>query len=477
MASSLETNKLVAGVLTAGIIAVGSGVIASILYHPRGLEENAFNVIEIETEAEGAETVAAAEVSLATLLASADPAAGETLGRQCTACHVFEEGGDNRVGPGLWNVVGADIAAHDGFAYSDALAGIEGDWTYEALDGFLAAPRDWAPGTAMSYAGIRDAQDRANMIAYLQTLSNDPVPLPEPAAEEPAAEETAASEEPAAEEAVAEETVAEEPVESEETAVVEAEAEEAAEADVAATEVPAESEETAIVEAEAEETAEAAAAAGTEAVAEAEEPVVAEAEAEEAVETETAAVAAAGAEAVVEAEEPVVAEAVAEEAAEAEAAATAEAGTEAVVEAEEPVVAEAEAEEAAEAAAPAAEAAGEASPMVAMVAAADPADGERQFRQCAACHVPDQGGANRVGPGLWGVFGADIASHDGFNYSDALQGLEGNWTVDKLNAYLENPRGFAPGNRMAFAGLRSEEDRAAMIAYLHSLSENPVPLQ
>ena len=458
MASSLELNKLVAGVLTAGVIAMGAGVVASILYHPRGLEENAFKVID--EGAEGAETVdtadAAPEASLATLLASADPAAGETLGRQCTACHVFEEGGENRVGPGLWNVVGADIAAHDGFAYSDALAGIEGDWTYEALDGFLAAPRDWAPGTAMSYAGIRDAQDRANMIAYLQTLSNDPVPLPEPDAEEPAPEETA-SVEPAAEEAVAEEAASEEPVESEETAVVEAEAEEAAEAEVAAADVPAESEETAVVEAEAEEAAEAGAAA-TEAPAEPEETAVAEAEAEEASEA-----AAAGAEAVVEAEETVVAEAEAEQPAGAEAAAT-----------EEPT----ETEATAEAEAPAADAGGgEASPMVAMVEAADPANGERLFRQCSACHVADQGGANRVGPGLWGVFGADIAAHDGFNYSDALQGLEGNWTVDKLNAYLENPRGFAPGNRMAFAGLRSEEDRAAIIAYLHSLSENPVPLQ
>ncbi len=131
----------------------------------------------------------------------------------------------------------------------------------------------------------------------------------------------------------------------------------------------------------------------------------------------------------------------------------------------------------AEAEAPAAEAAAEASPIVAMASAADPADGERLFRQCAACHVADQSGANRVGPGLWGVFGADIASHEGFNYSDALQGLEGEWTAEKLNAYLENPRAYAPGNRMAFAGLRSEEDRAAVIAYLHSLSEDPVPLQ
>jgi cytochrome c len=116
------------------------------------------------------------------------------------------------------------------------------------------------------------------------------------------------------------------------------------------------------------------------------------------------------------------------------------------------------------------------SPMVAMVAEADPAAGEARFRQCAACHTVDQGGQNRVGPNLWDVFGADIGHHDGFNYSDALLALEGIWTVDKLDAYLEDPRAAAPGNRMAFAGLRSPEDRAAMIAYLRSLSDDPRPV-
>jgi cytochrome c len=114
--------------------------------------------------------------------------------------------------------------------------------------------------------------------------------------------------------------------------------------------------------------------------------------------------------------------------------------------------------------------------MVAMVADADPAAGEANFRQCAACHTVDQGGQNRVGPNLWGVFGADVGAHEGFNYSDALMSIDGIWTVEKLDAYLENPREYAPGNRMAFAGLRNEADRAAVIAYLRSLSEEPKPV-
>jgi cytochrome c len=396
MASSLETNKLLAGVLTAGIIAVGAGVFSGILYRPQPLPQHAFSVVVEEPDVADVAT-APDEPPLAVLLAAADPAAGQTITRQCTACHVFDAGGDNRVGPYLWDVVGRDIASVSGFNYSAALQEIDGEWTYEALDGFLANPRGWAPGTSMSYAGLRSATDRANLIAYMRGQSDDPQPLPEP----DMAEEAAPAEEPVAvteEEAPAEEpvAVAEEPVPAEEPVVV--------------VEEEAPTEEAVVVVEEATPAAE--------------EPVAA-------VEEEPA-----------PADEPVVAAA------------------------EEPAPAEE----------PTAPTNGEMSPMVAMVAEADPAAGQASFRQCAACHTVDEGGQNRVGPNLWDVFGADIGHHDGFNYSQALLALEGIWTVDKLDAYLENPRAAAPGNRMAFAGLRSAEDRAAMIAYLRSLSDDPKPV-
>ncbi len=104
----------------------------------------------------------------------------------------------------------------------------------------------------------------------------------------------------------------------------------------------------------------------------------------------------------------------------------------------------------------------------AKVAAADPAEGKKVYRQCQACHVADKE-QNRVGPHLVNLIDREIASVDGFNYSDALTGLDGGWTVDELNAWLEDPRGYAPGNRMSYPGLRSEEERAAVIAYLESL--------
>jgi cytochrome c len=101
--------------------------------------------------------------------------------------------------------------------------------------------------------------------------------------------------------------------------------------------------------------------------------------------------------------------------------------------------------------------------------AGDPEAGKKATRVCAACHTFDAGGPNRVGPNLHDVFGSDIASHDGFKYSAALQGVEGNWTADKLDAWLTSPKAFAPGNKMTFAGVKDDTDRQNVIAYLASL--------
>jgi cytochrome c len=119
-----------------------------------------------ETDAEPAEEVA--EVPFEEVYASADAGAGERLWRQCQACHALNPG-QNGVGPYLHGVVGRDIAAADGFSYSDALASLDQAWTPENLSGFLENPRGWAPGTAMAYNGMGDVEDRANLIAYLAT--------------------------------------------------------------------------------------------------------------------------------------------------------------------------------------------------------------------------------------------------------------------------------------------------------------------
>lgn len=104
------------------------------------------------------------------------------------------------------------------------------------------------------------------------------------------------------------------------------------------------------------------------------------------------------------------------------------------------------------------------------VAAADPADGEKVWRQCRACHKMEDG-KNGVGPHLNGIVGREIAGVEGFRYSSSLEDLGGAWTADELNAWLEDPKAYAPGNKMSFRGLRKEEDRAAVIAYMQSASE------
>ena len=111
-----------------------------------------------------------------------------------------------------------------------------------------------------------------------------------------------------------------------------------------------------------------------------------------------------------------------------------------------------------------------------MVAAAAPAAGKKLFLRCKACHTTEKNGPHRLGPNLWDVVGRSKASAKGFRYSKALLGVGGSWDFTALDSYLENPKKFAPGNRMAFAGLKNAAQRAAVIAYLRTLSDQPVAL-
>lgn len=122
---------------------------------------------------EGMDEVAVAddvvEVAFADVYAAADAAAGERLWRQCSACHALEPG-QNGVGPYLHGVVGRQIGVAEGYNFSDTLAGMDDAWTPENISAFIENPRGWAPGTAMAYNGMREIEDRANLIAYLATF-------------------------------------------------------------------------------------------------------------------------------------------------------------------------------------------------------------------------------------------------------------------------------------------------------------------
>jgi cytochrome c len=141
---------------------------ADLIYHTgeHGEVEQAY-VIDTGEGGEAEEASDAPEVPFEEVLAAADPSAGERIWRQCSSCHKLD--GTNGTGPHLDGVVGRDIAGIGDFNYSDALASLEGDWTPEHLSGFLENPRDYAPGTKMTYKGLSDVEDRASIIAYLQT--------------------------------------------------------------------------------------------------------------------------------------------------------------------------------------------------------------------------------------------------------------------------------------------------------------------
>lgn len=126
--------------------------------------------------------VPAPPVDLGILLATADAERGRRTAQVCGSCHTFESGGANRVGPNLHGIVGRPVGAHAGFAYSNAIAGHGGQWTYEELDAYLTSPARAIPGNKMAFTGIRNPRDRANVLAYLSTLSATAQPFPRPRA-------------------------------------------------------------------------------------------------------------------------------------------------------------------------------------------------------------------------------------------------------------------------------------------------------
>ncbi len=326
---SMEFNKLAGAVLVAGIAFVGLGIVSDNLVHPGRLEKSALDIKGADAPPTSSSAPAAAAIPpIAPLLVSATPDDGQALTKKvCVACHNFNEGGANKVGPDLYGVVGRPQASYAGYTYSAALKGHTGKWTYAELNKWLYKPSEYAPGTKMAYAGVTNDKLRASLIDYLRTLSPSPEPLPTK------------------------------------------------------------------TEADAEATAAAKLAPAPGAVA------------------------------------------------------------------------------ATPAAAPGLP------PLDPLLAKADPERGQAFTKKiCVACHNFKEGGPNMVGPNLYGVVGRPRASVASYTYSSALKGKPGTWTYAELNQWLYKPSAYAPGTKMAYAGIGNDQTRADVIDYLHTLSATPLPL-
>jgi cytochrome c len=191
---SMEVNKGIAAVLVGGIAFFVTGLLGDNLVRQHELEKTVLAITAAPASTAGAPAAPAGPGDIIPLLASADAKDGEQYTHKvCVACHTFDKGGKNGVGPNLYGVVERPRDSEAGFSYSPAMEKFKGQpWSFDSLNEWLYKPSAYVPGTRMSFAGITNDKQRADVIAYLRTLSDNPVPLPKPE-EKPAAATPAAA--------------------------------------------------------------------------------------------------------------------------------------------------------------------------------------------------------------------------------------------------------------------------------------------
>ena len=178
---SFELNKFAGAILGTFLFAMALHLVAGAVFAPRHPAVPGYDLPAAEETTAGGGAGAAPQAQaepLPVLLAKADPAKGQSSARKCAACHTFGKGEPNKVGPNLYGIVGRPKASHPGFNYSAAMKGKGGDWGFDEINQFITNPKGYVPGTIMAFAGDAQAGDRADILAYLRTLSDNPVPLP-----------------------------------------------------------------------------------------------------------------------------------------------------------------------------------------------------------------------------------------------------------------------------------------------------------
>ncbi len=179
---SFELNKILGAVLGTCLVLLSLNITANAIFAPHKPAKPGYDIAVQEAPAAGKPGVPAApEEPIAKLFASADPGRGEASAKKCIACHTFGKGEPNRVGPNLWGIVGRAKASVPGFNYSAAMKAKGGNWTIDDLNDYLRNPKAMVPGTNMNFAGIPRANERADLLTYINAKADNPAPLPKAA--------------------------------------------------------------------------------------------------------------------------------------------------------------------------------------------------------------------------------------------------------------------------------------------------------
>lgn len=177
---SFELNKIMGAILGTCLLLMATNFTAQAVFSPKHLEKPGYDIaVKEEAAAGGAKAAAAPSEPIEKLLQTASVEKGQVASKKCASCHTFEKNGPNRVGPNLYGVINDHVGqGRNGFNFSAAMKAKGGSWGFEELNKFIASPKGAVPGTAMGFAGIQKDSERADLIAYLATLADTPVPLP-----------------------------------------------------------------------------------------------------------------------------------------------------------------------------------------------------------------------------------------------------------------------------------------------------------
>ena len=177
---SFEVNKIIAAVLLIALLVIGIGKIADVVFYVEKPETAGYKVevAEASNTGQNVKTSEVEEIDISALLALGNVEHGEKVFKKCSACHVVNKGGENKIGPVLYGVLGRQVAALSDYKYSKAMAAYDKTWTFEEMNGYLRKPQSYIKGTKMAFAGLRKEKDRASVILYLNQNSDSPLPLP-----------------------------------------------------------------------------------------------------------------------------------------------------------------------------------------------------------------------------------------------------------------------------------------------------------